>query len=76
LESEKPPWKITTIQATTLMQVDCNKSGIDKVGWLYFSKAVTMANEIDLFSKSGNEKSEKWQKVRAVTAWSLFSHHA
>jgi hypothetical protein len=73
LESEKPPWKITTIQATTLIYLACSKSGIDKVGWPYLVQAITMANEIDLFSKSGNEKSEKWQKVRAVTAWCLFS---
>ena len=75
LEFERKPWKITTIQATALIHFECNKCGIDKVGWSYIVRAIDMARDIKLFSRLAM-KSSKECLARAVTAWGLFSHQA
>ncbi|KAH7323267.1 hypothetical protein B0I35DRAFT_450360 [Stachybotrys elegans] len=71
LEAYKP--RITSIQAGILFSVFHNLCGLDQIGQPYRVRAVAMAQELGLFDGTADGQSERIQKGRAFTAWTLYS---
>lgn len=63
------------MQATALINLECNKCGVDKIGWSYLTRAVGMGHDLGLFAKL-TVRSRRERVARAVTAWGLFSQQA
>jgi hypothetical protein len=80
LEKDKKG-KLTTIQAGIVLNVACNTSGMDKIGYSYLVQAVALSRDMRLYHMAAsssivNYRKQKMNAARAWTAWSLFSWQA
>ncbi|KAF1912974.1 hypothetical protein BDU57DRAFT_340740 [Ampelomyces quisqualis] len=64
--------KLTTIQAATILNRVMNLNGLDRIGYAYLERSLAMAHDLQIFGSQADEAT-KMQKVRLVTAWSLFN---
>ncbi|KAL5113393.1 hypothetical protein ACEQ8H_008737 [Pleosporales sp. CAS-2024a] len=72
---------LTRIQAAICLYLFLGKSGRDKSAHVFLAEACRMSEELGLFGRPSAHGSqapfsvpqEKWELVRAVTAWSLFN---
>lgn len=65
--------KLTSVQATLLLAINCDRDGTDKVGMAYLAQAVSMANSLGLMSSLTDRRESALRKAKAITAWSLFA---
>jgi hypothetical protein len=75
LEREQITSKITTIQATSIMNLTMCTNGLDDLSWSLLNNAITMSQQLNLFTPSP-ESDPKWQKAAAITSWSVFNMQA
>ncbi|ETS79216.1 hypothetical protein PFICI_09069 [Pestalotiopsis fici W106-1] len=75
LEREQTTSKITTIQATSIMNLTLCTNGLDELSWSLLGNAINMARQLNLFTPSP-ESDPKWQKAAAITSWSVFNMQA
>jgi hypothetical protein len=64
--------KLTTIQAALILNRVINLNGLDRIGHAYLERALAMAHDLQIF-RGQSDEATKIQKVRLVTAWSLFN---
>ncbi|KAF1996448.1 hypothetical protein P154DRAFT_320031 [Amniculicola lignicola CBS 123094] len=80
-EVEERKYTISRLQAAMLLFMVLGKHGRDKDGHPFLLEACHIAQELKLFrlppTASGNKmpglSEQKWEKARAVAAWSLFN---
>lgn len=71
-ESEVENDKLTTIQAALILNIVSNMNGVDKLGLLYMTHAVSMAKNLGLY-KRARVSMTKLQNSRDFTAWVLYA---
>ncbi|KAF1847944.1 uncharacterized protein K460DRAFT_279354 [Cucurbitaria berberidis CBS 394.84] len=72
---------LTKVQAGICLFLVLGKYGRDKVGYTFLEEACRTGRDLGLFQSQAGEASwktlngphERWDKVRAVTAWTLFN---
>src|SRR4051794_2142500 len=76
-ELEEGRESLTRIQSALCLFMVLGKHGRDKVGSMFLGEACRMARDMGLFRVSlpSQQKpvNDRWEKSRAVTAWSLFN---
>ncbi|KAF2871303.1 hypothetical protein BDV95DRAFT_668628 [Massariosphaeria phaeospora] len=80
-ELEEGHDNLTRLQAALCIYMVLGKHGRDKVGHAFLVEACRIARDLGLFRlsptaalrKSHRVPEERWEKVRAVTAWALFN---
>jgi hypothetical protein len=80
-ELEEGQANLPRLQAAMCLYMVLGKHGRDKVGHSFLVEACRIAHEIGLFrilpstsvQKPYGVPEEKWERVRAVTAWALFN---
>jgi len=83
-ELEEGQENLARLQAAMCLYMVLGKHGRDKVGHSFLVEACRIAQEIGLFRVSPSTSvllhqkpygvpAEKWERVRAVTAWALFN---
>ncbi|KAF9871476.1 hypothetical protein CkaCkLH20_11123 [Colletotrichum karsti] len=76
LESYSSTPRLTTIQASVLLNSLYNAYGLDKVGIKYTIEGIRMAHDMNLFAPSANITDRKAQDAKTFTAWALFGWQA
>ena len=71
LEADEP--RLSTIQAGVIFNVYYNLCGLDKIGQAYRIKAITLAQQIQLFDCTVNKLGARVRDRWAYTAWALFN---
>jgi hypothetical protein len=72
-ELEANEARITTIQAGIIFSVFHNLCGLDEIGQAYRIQAVALAHKLDLFGGTADGESDRVQRGREFTAWTLFN---
>ncbi len=67
--SQKP--KLTTIHAAMALSVRYTTDGADKIGLPFVTKAVELAERMELFTRL-EEGNSRRSRGRAFTAWAVF----
>ncbi|KAI8966706.1 hypothetical protein F5Y11DRAFT_307617 [Daldinia sp. FL1419] len=76
LESQRGTRSLPTIQAAIILGIVALTTAMDKVGTSYLLQAMAMAEEMDLFSAHAGTENESARKVRALTAWGVYTWQA
>jgi hypothetical protein len=75
LDREQNVAKITTVQATCVLNTNLWSNGLDELCWPLLHRAINMARQLSLFTPSP-ESDPMWQKATAITSWSVFNWQA
>jgi nicotinamide riboside transporter PnuC len=51
-------------------------NGMDSMGWMMWSHALSLAEKLDLFTAPAPNSSEKERTSTTATAWGIFSQQA
>ncbi|KAI1641662.1 uncharacterized protein F4817DRAFT_45273 [Daldinia loculata] len=76
LECQRNTGSLPTIQAAIILGIVALTTAMDKVGTSYLLQAMAMAEEMDLFSPHAGTNDESLRRVRALTAWGIYTWQA
>ncbi|KAI1465251.1 uncharacterized protein F4812DRAFT_440233 [Daldinia caldariorum] len=76
VESRRNTGSLPTIQAAILLGIVSTTTAMDKVGTSYLLQAMAMAEEMDLFSARVGTDDQSLRRVRAFTAWGIYTWQA
>jgi hypothetical protein len=75
LEQTRAP-SLATAQAATILGRTYFVNGMDSVGTKIWDQALTIAQQLDLFSEPANTLGEPERMSRTITAWAIFSNQS
>ncbi|OAQ76307.1 C6 transcription factor [Purpureocillium lilacinum] len=64
---------LPTLQATLILHITYSMHGMDKIGFPYLVRAVTMAKQLRLLDGNKHIRSTRLRHARDFTAWCLFN---
>jgi hypothetical protein len=67
---------LPTAQAATILGEIYFANGMDSMGWVTWSHALSLADKLGLFAITAPGISEKERTSRTITAWGIFSQQA
>ncbi|KAF2186137.1 hypothetical protein K469DRAFT_726495 [Zopfia rhizophila CBS 207.26] len=76
LEQGKAEHALTTIQTAPILGITYFVSGLDKIGWSFWTQAVAMAENLDWLSVPESSLSQREKTVRTITVWGIFAQQA
>jgi hypothetical protein len=76
LDQSRATCALPSAQAATILGRIFFANGMDKMGWIMWSHALALANQLELFATKPEYKSQKERVSRTITAWGIFSQQA
>ncbi|KAF1828805.1 hypothetical protein BDW02DRAFT_614218 [Decorospora gaudefroyi] len=67
---------LSSVQAATILGRIYFANGVDSMGWSTWSRALRMADKLNLFDAKAKYNSEKERLARRITAWGVYSQQA